>query len=52
MGDAPSPLLFNCVLEYTIRFMEDNREGLEFNGIMHLLVYTDDVASLGVVRKY
>jgi len=43
-GDAVSPLLFNFALDYTIRRVQINQDGLKLN---QLLIYADYVNKLG-----
>jgi len=42
-GDALSPLLFNYVVEYAIRWVQVNQDGLKLNGTHRLPVYADDI---------
>ena len=42
-GDALSPMLFNYALEYAIRRVQVNQDGLKLNGTLQFLAYADDV---------
>jgi len=55
-GDGLWPLLLKFVLEYTLRRVQVNQNGLKLNGTHHLLVYADDVnildGSVNTIKKY
>jgi hypothetical protein len=42
-GDTLSPLLFNFVSEYAIRSIQEDQEGLKFNGTRQFFTYADNV---------
>ena len=46
-GDILLPLLVNLVLEYAIRKVLVNQDGMKLNGTHQLLVYAYDVIMLG-----
>ena len=47
-GDALSPLVSNYALDYTIRSVQVNQDGLKLNGTHQILVYTYKVNILGL----
>jgi hypothetical protein len=46
-GDPLQPLLFNFSLEFAIRRVPVNQDGLKLKGTHQLVVYADDVNMMG-----
>ena len=46
-GDVLSPLFFNFPLKYAIRRVHVNQDGLKLDGTRQLVVYADDIYTLG-----
>jgi len=46
-GDGLSPMLFNLALQYAIRRVQINQDGLKLNGTHQLLTFADGVNILG-----
>jgi hypothetical protein len=46
-GDSLSPLLFNFVLEYAVKNVQEKKVGLKLNWTHQLLAYTVDENLLG-----
>jgi hypothetical protein len=46
-GAALLPMLFNFAVEYAFQRVQVNQDGLRLNGTLQLLVYVDDVNTMG-----
>ena len=50
-GEALSPLLFNFVLDYVIRWVHVKQDGLKVNGTLQLPVYVDEVNLISYIPQ-
>jgi hypothetical protein len=51
-GDTFSPLPFNFALQYAIRRVQENQEGLQLNWTHQILVYADVGENIDTIKKH